>query len=132
MPGNSDRPLSATVGEAMIPMQSMVCTADGGAGAPIAVCGLARTSRSARIRTTTYSVPASGNAGLLHSAARTLTPFEGLRIVSVRLRSVNLHDFDDPQDNGEYDLKGLCEAVASCISSMSSHPKETTPDFFDH
>ncbi|WP_145987059.1 hypothetical protein [Bradyrhizobium vignae] len=61
---------------------------------------------------------------MLDSAAGTLTPFEGLRIVSVRLRSVNLHDFDDPQDNGEYDLKGLCEAVASCISSMSSHPKK--------
>lgn len=89
MPGNSDRPLSAALGEAMIPMRSMVCTADGGAG------GARAKNPITRMRTTTDSVRASGNSGFLRSGAGTLTPFERPRIVSVRRFSFNLHDFHD-------------------------------------
>ncbi|WP_129591035.1 hypothetical protein [Bradyrhizobium shewense] len=69
---------------------------------------------------------------MLRSAAGTVTPFERPRIASVRRLSFNLHDFDDPQDKGEYSLRVLCEPVLSRIPSMSSDKKDTTPDFFDH
>lgn len=50
--------------------------------------------------------------------AGTLKPCEQPRIIS-RRRSFNQHDFDDPHDNGEHLLPGLCEPMLSRIPTTS-------------
>lgn len=68
-------------------------------------CGIARTGSEYSHANNNVLRHNPGDAGLLRSAAGTLTPFEQLRIVSVRRRSFDHHDFDDPRDNGQYPFK---------------------------
>lgn len=71
------------------------------------------------MRITRYFCPDTGDGGSLGSSAGTLMAYEQPRINSVQRHSLNQHDFDDPQDSGQY----LLPAVRASVEPHSANSR---------